>query len=104
MLTEKGVKIINLHPALPGQFTGAGAIHRAYEAFQRGEIDHTGIMIHHVIGLVDMGDPIVTRRIPLHKGEREEELETRIHEAEWDLIVEGTRRVVEEIRANRGKS
>src|SRR5689334_661224 len=39
-------KVINLHPALPGMFPGTHAIERAFEAFQRGEIEHTGIMVH----------------------------------------------------------
>ncbi|CUS15535.1 unnamed protein product [Tuber aestivum] len=60
-LEEAGVDIINLHPALPGQFDGANAIERAYEAFQRGEITKTGIMIHYVIADVDKGTPIVVR-------------------------------------------
>jgi phosphoribosylglycinamide formyltransferase len=82
--------IQDLHPALPGQFNGANAIHRAYAAFQNKEIDHTGTMIHYVISEVDMGEPIVVKEIDMREGESEEELEQRIHEAEWELIVEGT--------------
>lgn len=98
-LAEANIAIINLHPALPGQFNGAGAIHRAYAAFQNDEIDHTGVMIHYVISEVDMGEPIVTRVIPMTKGESEEELENRIHEVEWALIVEGTAKAIQKIRA-----
>lgn len=100
-LEEAQIAIINLHPALPGQFNGAGAIHRAYEAFQKGEIDHTGVMIHHVISEVDMGEPIVTKEVPMVKGESEEELENRIHEVEWGLIVEGTARALQQMKARR---
>ena len=39
-------RVLNIHPALPGTFPGTHAIERAYEAFQRGEIDHTGVMVH----------------------------------------------------------
>src|SRR5512141_2441629 len=39
-------RVINLHPALPGTFPGTHAIERAFEAYQRGEIDHTGVMVH----------------------------------------------------------
>lgn len=99
ILAKAEISIINLHPALPGQFNGAGAIHRAYAAFQKGDIDHTGIMIHHVISEVDMGKPIVTKEVPIMKGESELELENRIHELEWGLIVEGTANTVQEIRA-----
>ena len=53
-LQEADVSIINLHPALPGQFNGVDAIARAYQAFQRQEITKTGVMIHYVISEVDM--------------------------------------------------
>ena len=48
-------RVINLHPALPGQFAGVDAIHRAYEAFQRGEISFVeslsnGVGVHGPIG------------------------------------------------------
>jgi formyltetrahydrofolate-dependent phosphoribosylglycinamide formyltransferase len=38
-------RVINLHPALPGTFPGTHAIQRAYDAWQRGEIDRTGVMV-----------------------------------------------------------
>jgi phosphoribosylglycinamide formyltransferase len=97
-LSEADIATINLHPALPGQFNGANAIHRAYEAFKKGEIEHTGVMIHHVISEVDMGEPIVTKEVPIMKGESEEQLENRIHEVEWELIVEGTARAIQKIK------
>ena len=98
-LVAANIAIINLHPALPGHFNGAGAIHRAYEAFERDEIRHTGVMIHHVISEVDMGPPIVTRTVPIIKGESEKDLEDRIHKVEWELIVEGTAKAIQDIRA-----
>ena len=96
------VPIINLHPALPGHFSGADAIHRAYLAFQAGEIKHTGVMIHKVINEVDMGEPVVTREVPLTQGESEEDVEKKIHNVEWELIIEGTAKTIESIRARSG--
>lgn len=84
------VPVINLHPALPGHFNGANAIQRAHSAFQAGETDHTGVMIHYVISEVDMGKPIVTKKIEMREGESLEDLETRIHSIEHQLIVQGT--------------
>ena len=98
-LKKAEIAIINLHPALPGQFNGAGAIQRAYRAFQKGEINHTGVMIHHVISEVDMGEPIITREVPILAGESEEDLENRIHKVEWEMIVEGTARAIHEIKS-----
>ena len=39
-------RVVNLHPALPGSFPGMHAIEEAWEAYQRGEIEHTGVMVH----------------------------------------------------------
>lgn len=91
--------IINLHPALPGQFDGARAIPRALEAFERGEVDRTGVMVHRVVAEVDRGAPVCVREVAISKGETLEELEARIHEVEHELIVEGARRVLEELRS-----
>lgn len=96
-LQEAKIPIINLHPALPGAFNGSNAIGRAWEAFQRGEIAGTGVMIHYVINEVDMGEPVVVRDIDCRLGESESELETRIHEVEWEIIVEGTRKALENV-------
>lgn len=102
-LAEKGVPIINLHPALPGQFDGAGAIERAYTDFKAGKLEknRTGIMIHYVIAKVDRGEPIMTREIECREGETLEGLEQRIHSHEHELIVEATAKVVGELLAKR---
>ncbi|KAL0933750.1 phosphoribosylglycinamide formyltransferase [Colletotrichum truncatum] len=96
-LESAGIKAINLHPALPGKFDGAGAIERAYEAFQAGQIEETGIMVHNVIEAVDQGKPIMTKTIPCQKGEALAQFEERIHSHEHELIVEATAKVVKEI-------
>lgn len=51
-LVEKNIAVINLHPALPGKYDGAGAIKRAYDDYHKGKLEHdkTGIMIHVRIG------------------------------------------------------
>jgi phosphoribosylglycinamide formyltransferase len=90
-----GIKIINLHPALPGEFAGAGAIERAWKAGQEEGLKRTGVMIHEVIAEVDAGDAIITGEVELKEGEKLEELETRMHEVEHGLIVEGTKKALE---------
>ena len=63
-------RVINLHPALPGTFPGTHAIERAYEAFQRGEIDRTGVMVHLVPDEgVDDGPVLATQEIFFQPGE-----------------------------------
>lgn len=82
-------KIINLHPALPGAFDGANAIGRAYQAFKLNEIAHTGVMVHHVIPEVDKGKPIITSKVEINPSDTLQDLETRIHEKEHEIIIEG---------------
>ena len=100
-LQRSSIPIINLHPALPGAFNGANAIGRAWEAFQHGDIAATGVMVHYVISEVDMGEPITVRDVPCRAGETESELETRIHEIEWEVIVEGAKKALEAASAKR---
>jgi len=92
------IPVINLHPALPNQFDGAGAIGRAYEAFQKGEITHSGVMIHRVVKDVDKGEPVIVRQVDFVKGESIEEYETRLHLVEHEIIVQATSRVLNEVK------
>ncbi|KAH0580941.1 hypothetical protein H2248_012095 [Termitomyces sp. 'cryptogamus'] len=93
---RKPVPVINLHPALPGAFDGANAIERAYEAFQNGEIERTGIMVHRVVKDVDRGEPLIVREVPITKGEPIEVFEERLHKAEHEIIVQAAAKVLEE--------
>ena len=54
------VPVINLHPALPGQFAGAHAIEDAYNAWLEGKITQSGCMVHVVIPELDAGEAIAT--------------------------------------------
>ncbi|KAH6888528.1 formyl transferase [Thelonectria olida] len=101
-LEKAGIKVINLHPALPGQFDGAGAIERAYAEFKAGRLTRTGIMVHYVIVKVDRGDPIMVQEIEW-QGEELPQLEERIHSYEHELIVKATAKVVGEILEARAK-
>ncbi|KAH7408568.1 phosphoribosylglycinamide formyltransferase [Phaeosphaeria sp. MPI-PUGE-AT-0046c] len=96
-IANAGIKIINLHPALPGEFAGANAIKRAWEAGRDKGSKRTGVMIHEVIAEVDAGDAVVTQEVELRQGEGLEELEERMHAVEHGLIVEGTRKMLAEM-------
>jgi len=80
-------RVINLHPALPGAFPGTNAIARAHAAFHRGEIKHTGVMVHGVVPEVDAGPLIVSEPVPIFRGESVVDLEERVHFVEHNLIV-----------------
>ncbi|KAI5805383.1 formyl transferase-domain-containing protein [Peziza echinospora] len=97
-LEQNNIIIINLHPALPGQFDGANAIERSYQAWKNGEIKKTGVMIHYVIQDVDRGEPILVREVEFKEGEGLEELEGRIHAVEHEAIVEGTVLALEQMK------
>src|SRR5512139_1328045 len=80
-------RVVNLHPALPGTFPGTHSIERAFEAFQRNEIDHTGVMIHLVPDEgVDDGPVLATEIVPIQAEDTLELLETRVHEVEHRLL------------------
>jgi formyltetrahydrofolate-dependent phosphoribosylglycinamide formyltransferase len=89
-------RVINLHPALPDTFPGMHAIEHAWEAYQRGEIEHTGVMIHLVPDEgVDDGPVVAQVTVPIHPDDTLETLETRIHAIEHRLLVETLQTVSE---------
>lgn len=88
-------RVINLHPALPGMFPGTHAIERAFEAYKRGEIDHTGVMVHLVPDEgVDNGPVLATEIVPIEKDETRESLEARIHQTEHKLLVNTLKSII----------
>jgi phosphoribosylglycinamide formyltransferase-1 len=88
-------QVINLHPALPGAFPGTHAIQRAHEAYQRGEITRTGVMVHLVPDEgVDSGPVLAVEEVEIHPTDSLETLEARIHAVEHQLLVATLRRVI----------
>ncbi len=87
-------RVLNLHPALPGQFAGTHAIARAYEAYLRGEIQHTGCMVHLTIPEVDAGPVIAMSEVPILPGDSLADLEKRMHQAEHALLVTAVQTVL----------
>ena len=82
-------RVVNLHPALPGTFPGTHAIERAFEAYQHGEIEHTGIMVHLVPDEgVDNGPVLATEIVPINKDDTLEILEARVHQTEHHVLVQ----------------
>jgi formyltetrahydrofolate-dependent phosphoribosylglycinamide formyltransferase len=85
-------RVVNLHPALPGAFPGTHAIERAFAAWQKGEIDHTGVMVHLVPDEeVDLGPVLAKETILFRAGESLDEFEARVHELEHRLLVDTLR-------------
>lgn len=89
-------RVINLHPALPGKFPGANAIERAFDAYQRGEIQGTGVMVHLVPDeKVDSGPVLLTADVPISPNDTLESLEARIHQVEHRVLVQAIARLIE---------
>jgi len=87
--------VLNIHPALPGAFPGMHAIERAYEAYRRGEITETGVMVHWVPDeRVDEGPPLIVERVPILPDDTPETLEARVHAVEHDVYVRAVARAL----------
>lgn len=88
-------RVVNLHPALPGQFPGAHAIDDALAAFARGEVEQTGVMVHLVPDArVDEGPVLAEQAVPIRAGDTRETLAERIHAVEHRLLVETLQELV----------
>ncbi|KAJ9572209.1 uncharacterized protein HLK63_F02453 [Nakaseomyces glabratus] len=89
----KGIPILNLHPALPGQFDGT--THAIEMAWNKCQEDNkplkAGCMVHYVIEEVDKGEPLVVKELEIVPGkETLDQYEERVHKAEHVAIVEAT--------------
>jgi formyltetrahydrofolate-dependent phosphoribosylglycinamide formyltransferase len=84
-------KVINLHPALPGLFPGTDGIQRAFEAYRRGEIAHSGCMMHYVVPEVDAGPVIIQAQVPIQPDDTLASFEERMHATEHRIVVEAIR-------------
>lgn len=87
-LSRFPLRVINLHPALPGMFPGTHAIERAFGAYQQGQISQTGVMVHLVPDEeVDAGPLLGQEVVPIYAQDSLASLEERIHQAEHRLLV-----------------
>lgn len=95
VLNELRVPIINLHPALPGMFPGADAIGDAWKAYQKGDIDRSGCMIHHVIPEIDAGAVIETCEVMIDDKDTEESFRENIRSVEKPTLIKAIKRLIE---------
>jgi phosphoribosylglycinamide formyltransferase-1 len=88
-------RVVNIHPALPGSFPGMHAIERAFRAWQQGEINRSGVMVHWVPDDgVDDGPVIAQRHVDFAPDDTLESFEARMHETEHELFIEALATVV----------
>ena len=81
-------KVINLHPALPGELPGTDAIARAFAEWKLGTRTRSGAMVHLVPDeAVDAGPVLGRFEVPFRDGDTLEAFSIRMHEAERTLLV-----------------
>ena len=81
-------KVINLHPARPGELPGTRAIERAWQEALAGERTVTGVMVHLVPDEgVDDGPVLATEDVEILPDDTLASLEARIHAVEHRLLV-----------------
>lgn len=79
--------VINLHPALYDTFIGWDCARKAYDAYQRNEITHTGSMVHEVIEELDKGKVIRDILVPIYPEDSYEDLESRMKQSEKGILI-----------------
>jgi phosphoribosylglycinamide formyltransferase-1 len=89
MLSAFPRRIINIHPSLLPKFPGLRAWEQALAAGEKV----TGVTVHYVDELVDHGDIIAQREVPVLETDTPESLHARIQEAEHAIYPEALRRV-----------
>ena len=88
-------RVINLHPALPNTFVGVGGIEWTFEAYQKGEIEHGGCMVHYVIPEVDRGAVIVQATVPILPNDTLDTYAARVHATEHRIMIEAIQQACE---------
>jgi phosphoribosylglycinamide formyltransferase-1 len=82
-------RVVNLHPALPGELAGMYSIDRAWEEALRNERTTTGVMVHLVPDEgVDDGPVLGTACVPIDTRSTLEHFAEAMHAAEHRLLVE----------------
>jgi phosphoribosylglycinamide formyltransferase-1 len=87
-LTHFPNRVVNIHPALPGELPGTNAIARAFDEFTAGKRTHTGVMVHFVPNEgVDNGPVIDSAVVPIYPTDSLADLEQRMHATEHQLLI-----------------
>jgi phosphoribosylglycinamide formyltransferase-1 len=84
-------RVLNLHPALPGDLPGLDAIRRAWDEGAAGLRRRTGVMVHEVVVEVDAGPVVCSEAVDLVDGESIESFTARMHATEHRVLVEAIR-------------
>jgi phosphoribosylglycinamide formyltransferase-1 len=80
-------RVINIHPALPGELPGVRAIERAWEEHLTLGRNYSGVMVHLVPDEgVDDGPVLASVIVPIPIGSHLKDFEAQMHAAEHALL------------------
>ncbi len=90
-------RVINLHPAKPGDLPGTHAIERAWQEALAGERTETGVMVHLVPDEgIDTGPTLASSTVPIELDDTLDTLTERIHTTEHRVLVDTIRSLCEQ--------
>ncbi|MFX3657959.1 MAG: phosphoribosylglycinamide formyltransferase [bacterium] len=90
-------RIVNTHPALLPKYGGRGYYgRRVHEAVLAAGERESGASVHLVTDEYDAGPVIAQARVPVRSGDRVEDLENRVKDAERALIVATLQRLADQ--------
>jgi phosphoribosylglycinamide formyltransferase-1 len=92
MLAAFPRRIVNIHPSLLPKYPGLEAWQQALAAGEK----MTGVTVHYVDELIDHGDIIAQREVPIFDSDTAESLHARIQKVEHALYPEALARVFRE--------
>lgn len=92
-------RVVNLHPALPGELPGLHAIERAIDEARHGRRTRSGVMVHLVPDEgVDTGPALATAEVAMEPFST---FEDRMHAAEHELLVRTLQELLAEVSNER---
>ena len=81
-------RVVNLHPAKPGELPGLHAIQRAWQEAVDGVRSDSGVMVHFVPDEgIDDGPLLATETVPIDVSGTIEQFEATVHAVEHRLLV-----------------
>jgi phosphoribosylaminoimidazole-succinocarboxamide synthase len=97
-ITDVGVDIINLHPALPGEFPGANAIEKAWKKYEDNKEDskykRSGVMVHYVIEEIDAGKVIDKIEVPILDNDTFDDFYNRMRRTEKIVLIQSIEKLL----------
>ena len=91
-------RVVNLHPALPGELPGTHAIERAWQEALAGERTASGVMVHLVPDEgVDNGPVLLSESVEIRLDDTVDTFSARMHATEHRLLVAALLRLCDDV-------